>query len=235
MTEKQKGIQDPGKRIQAVETYVVRAMEMFACPDLRIAHGFQHVDRVRGWALHIAREEGYPDLELVEASALLHDVGLAAVTDRWDHGRVGAEMAARFLREQELFAEQDIVAIAEAIRSHNAPPGGGGLLGTILREADTLDALGAVGVMRAFASRYDKPPYLGQQVKGETWGLAIADFEVRFTNGTGTGPAIVDQVNFQLSLHGNLQLTSSQRAAAPLVAYMREFLAQLERQVLANH
>jgi len=221
-------------RIQAIEDYVVRTMETFVCPDLRIAHGFQHVDRVRGWALHIAREEGYPDLELVEAAALLHDVGLAAVTDRRDHGRVGAEMAARFLRENELFGESEGVAIAEAIRTHNAPPGGGGLLGTILREADTLDALGAVGVMRAFASKYDQPPYVGQQVKGETWGLTIADFEARFADGTGIGPAIVDQVNMQLSLHGNLRLASARRAAAPLVAYMRDFVVQLEQEVVAN-
>ena len=101
-------------RIQEIEAYVQRTMATFKCPDLRIAHGFQHVDRVRGWALHIAREEGYPDLELVEAAALLHDVGLAAVTKRRDHGRVGAEIAARFLRERELFVEEDIVAIAEA-------------------------------------------------------------------------------------------------------------------------
>jgi len=221
-------------RIQAIEDYVVRTMETFACPDLRIAHGFQHVDRVRGWALYIAREESYPDLELVEAAALLHDVGLAAVTERRDHGRVGGEMAAQFLREQELFVEEDIVAIAEAIRTHNAPPGGGGLLGTILRAADTLDLLGAVGVMRAFASKYEKPPYVGQQVKGETWGLTIADFEVRFADGTGIGPAIADQINMQISLHGNLQLASARRAAEPLVAYMRGFLAQLEREVLAN-
>ena len=218
-------------RIQTIEDYVMRTMEAFVCPDLRIAHGFQHVDRVRGWALHIAREEAYPDLEIVEAAALLHDVGLAAVTDRRDHGQVGAEMATRFLREHELFAEEDIVAIAEAIQAHNAPPGGGGLLGTILREADTLDALGAVGVMRAFASKYEKPPYVGQQVKGETWGLTIADFEVRFADGTGIGPAIADQVNMQISLHGNLQLASSRRAAAPLVDYMRGFLVQLQREV----
>ena len=143
-------------------------------------------------------------------------------------------MAEQFLCENALFDESKVVAIAEAIRTHNAPPGGGGLLGTILREADTLDALDAVGVMRAFASKYARPLYIGQQVKGETWGLTIADFELRFAGGTGIGPAIVDQVNFQLSLHGNLQLTSSQRAAVPLVAYMRELLTQLEGEVSAN-
>lgn len=217
-------------RIRTIEDYVL-TMETFKCPDLRIAHGFQHVDRVRRWALYIAREDGYPDLELVEAAALLHDIGLAAVTERRDHGRVGADIAMRFLREKAFFDESEVLAIADAIRTHNAPPGGGGLLGTILREADTLDALGAVGVMRAFASKYDRPPYVGQQVKGETWGLTIADFEMRFAEDTGIGPAIVDQVNMQISLHGNLQLASARRAAAPLVGYMRDFLAQLEREV----
>ena len=78
-------------QIQEIENYVVRTMGKVENPDLRIAHDFKHVDRVRRWALHIARDEGYADLALVEAAALLHDIGLAHVTERSDHGGVGAE------------------------------------------------------------------------------------------------------------------------------------------------
>jgi putative nucleotidyltransferase with HDIG domain len=222
------------ERMQVIEDHVVRTMATVESPDLRIAHGFPHVDRVRRWALHIAAEEGYPDLAVVEAAALLHDIGLAFVSERREHGQVGAEMAARYLREHALFSPAEVEAIAEAIRCHNAPPGGGGLLGTILREADTLDTLGAVGIMRAFTSKYALLPYDPQQVKGETWGWTIGSFEERFAAGRGIGPAIVDQINFQISLHENLQTASARRAAMPLVAYMRAFLDQLAREVTAH-
>ena len=60
----------PRNRIQQIEIYV---------KGLKIkeaSHGFKHVKRVRNWALLIAKKEGYKDLEMVEAAALLHDIGL---------------------------------------------------------------------------------------------------------------------------------------------------------------
>lgn len=218
-------------KIQEIAGYVVRIMGQVENPDLRIAHDFKHVDRVRRWALHIARGEGYADLALIEAAALLHDIGLAYVTERSDHGRVGAEVAARFLRQRQFFAESEVDAIVEAIRCHNLPAGGGGPLGAILREADTLDALGAVGIMRAFTSNYSKSEYGPENVKGETWGLTIWDFEHRFAEGKGIGPTIADQINMQLSLFGNLRTETAKKAAEPLVAYMRGYLEQLEREI----
>jgi uncharacterized protein len=221
-------------KIQEIECFVVRTMGEVQNPDLRIAHDFKHVDRVRRWALHIAKDEGYPDLALIEAAALLHDIGLAYVSERSDHGRVGAEVAARFLHERQIFAESEVDAITEAIRCHNAPPGGGGTLGTILREADTLDALGAVGIMRALTSKYYKSEYDPAKVKGETWGLAIGDFEHRFAAGKGVGPTIADQINMQISLYGNLRTEAARQIAEPLVAYMRAYLEQLDHEITGS-
>ena len=65
-------------------------MDTVANPDLRIGHDIKHVERVRHNALTIARAEGFADLDLVEAAALLHDIGLAHVETRERHGPVGA-------------------------------------------------------------------------------------------------------------------------------------------------
>jgi hypothetical protein len=216
--------------LEQIEHYVRASMEGVADPDLRIAHGFQHVDRVRRWACQIAMGEGVDNLVLVEATALLHDVGLAHVRQRGQHAQVGAEVAAAFLRSRGLFGESEVRAIAEAIRCHSGV-GGGGALGEILRDADKLDALGAVGIMRAFTSKYNKPAYGPQGVRGETWGLSIGGFEARFAAGAGIGPTIVDQVNFQISLGGDLRTATAQRFGAPLVAYMRAFVLQLSAEV----
>ncbi|MEJ5310034.1 MAG: HD domain-containing protein [Anaerolineae bacterium] len=174
-------------RIQQIESYVKQAMEMVTAPDLRIAHDFKHVEGVRGWALRIARGEGIRDLELVEAAVLLHDIGLTCVevAQRHQHGPVGADIAAQFLREHRLFDEDEIQIIADAIRYHSSPRGGGPL-GVLLRDADKLDALGAAGLMRAFTSKCAKPEYAPHNIKGDTWELPMAGFEALLPPGKGS-------------------------------------------------
>ena len=105
--------------IKTVEAYVRSTMTGVA------AHDFKHVDRVRHWALRIAREEGFEDLEIVEVAALLHDIGLSSVDEekeRDKHGQVGAEIAVRFLKNNLDLTEDQIEQITSAIRHHCSPP-----------------------------------------------------------------------------------------------------------------
>jgi uncharacterized protein len=217
-------------RIQQTEEYVRQTMAGTAVRDLTIGHDWKHVDRVRRWALAIAKEEGFTDLELVQAAALLHDIGLAHVEQRSQHAQVGAEVAAQFLGERDLFSEQERDAVVDAVRNHNAL---GDLhpLASLIRDADILDMLGAVGIMRAFTSKHDLPEYDLQNVKGETWGITARDVDRRFAESKGIGETIVDQINFQASCHDNLRTETARRLAAPLVAYMRGFLIQLESEI----
>ena len=220
-------------RIARAERYVRETIEAVADEPLSIGHGYAHVDRVRRWALWLANQEGYADRDRAEAAALLHDIGLGHLSpgdDRRAHGPIGAEVAVRFLRAEQLFPEWEIEAIADAVRCHNAMRGAG-QLGAILRDADALDALGAVGLMRAFTSKHALPEYDPGNVRGETWGLTARDYDRRFAAGEGIGPTIVDQINFQISFADNLSTESARRAAKPLVAYMRAFLWQLAREV----
>ncbi len=206
-------------------------MDAVVNPDLRIGHDIKHVERVRRNALTIARAEGFANLDLVEAAALHHDIGLAHVEKRDRHGPVGAEIAARFLREQRLFAEDNIVAIAKAIHNHSLIHGDWDTLGYILRDADILDALGAVGLMRAFTSKSFKPEYAPECVKGETWGLSADGFTARHVAGLGIGPTIIDQINLQISLIDELHTETARRIAEPLVAFMKTFIVQLEAEI----
>jgi putative nucleotidyltransferase with HDIG domain len=202
--------------------------------DLWIAHDYKHVDRVRRWALAIAVGERFADLEIVEAAALLHDIGLAHVEQRSRHAQAGAEIAARFLQERQLFSEREDEAIVDTVCSHNAR-GDLGPLATIVRDADILDMLGAVGIMRAFTSKYAHPEYDPQHVKGETWKMTAQDVDKRFAESKGIGRYIVDQINLQASCSDNLRTETARQIAAPLVVYMRTFLIQLESQVGADH
>ena len=114
------------------------------------AHDFDHVLRVLNLAERIAAAEG-ADLTIVRTAALLHDVGRSrARAEGLDHAEVGATMARAILAGG---ARAHIEAVAEAIRTHrfrsDARPAT--LEARVLFDADKLDALGAVGVARAFA------------------------------------------------------------------------------------
>jgi putative nucleotidyltransferase with HDIG domain len=213
-------------RIERIEAYARSRMTG------ALAHDYKHVDRVRHWALRIAQAEGYPNLDQAAAAALLHDIGLSS-TGRQNHAAVGAELAESFLKAGQLFSDSEIADIADAIRRHSSLQGEDTLM-LILRDADTLDLLGPVGLIRAFVSKYDQPDYPPDLIKGETWGFTAEQFTQRFGSGLGIGEHIVDQINFQMSCAGNLNTASARRFGQPLVAFMRVFMLELETQVSAN-
>lgn len=164
--------------IPNIETYVRKLMES-KNGTLTIAHDFRHVERVRNNALMIAETEAFPDGDLVEPAALLHDIGLSQLKDgesRMHHGPLGAVMAKAFLQENSAFTPEQIDRIAESIHYHSLHPlqvtehlqslRGNGKLIEIVRDADALDGLGAIGIARAFMSHYYLPEYLNGNVKG---------------------------------------------------------------------
>ena len=215
----------PKSKVEQVEDYTRETLTK------EVAHDFKHVDRVRNWALRIAEDEGYEDKDVVEVTALLHDIGLAHTEKRSKHAEVGAEVAVKYLRENRFFSEETVEEIVNAIRYHSSREDGGGKLVAILKDADTLDALGAVGIMRAFTSKSWKPEYEEGSVKGETWGLSARGFDGRIDSEREVGYYVIDQINFQISYYENLRTETAKRLAEPLVEFMREYVLQMEREI----
>jgi hypothetical protein len=221
---------------------------------LMIAHDFKHVDRVRKWALTIARGEGYPHLEILEVTALLHDIGLGQISENKDikdrvalppHGPVGAEIAARFLKEKSGLSTEDIGLMTDAIKHHSDPPkamaeylktlGEKGKLAAILQDADSIDAMGAVGLMRAFTSKYFLPEYDPANLKGLAWGLSDKECLEKFGVHPGRAAApvntIIDQINQQIRYYDHRNTNTAKMLAVPLVKFMQGFVLQLEKEV----
>ena len=213
------------KKIQQIEDYVKSIMSD------KIAHDFKHVDRVRNWALQIAKEEGFEDLEVVEISALMHDIGLSKNEKRSLHGEVGAGMAENFLKDNNLLEQDKISEVCNAIRFHNKNREGEGKLLKILRDADMMDLFGAVGIMRAFTSKASESEYDSTDIKGETWQMTTMDFDKRFDSGVGIGNFIIDQINFQISCYGNLSTESAKQFAKPLVEFMSDYIKKLDLEI----
>jgi uncharacterized protein len=113
-------------------------------------HDFDHVLRVLALAERLAQEEG-ADVEIVRAAALLHDVARGQ-GDRptTDHAQEGAEFARELLADQ---PPDRVEAVAHAVAAHRfrTGPEPQTLEAKVLHDADKLDAIGAIGVARAFA------------------------------------------------------------------------------------
>jgi putative nucleotidyltransferase with HDIG domain len=195
-----------------------------------IAHDFKHVDRVRNWALKIAQAESYDNLVKVEAAALLHDIGRGFNGKDLDHGIVGANKARIFLAKNKLFETEDINDICEAIKFHNRDKGNEFLL-CIIRDADKLDMMGAMGLIRGFTDRASWPEYDISNIKGKAWQKDFVYFKKRFSKGLNSGGTIVDQINFQISAYQILRTKTAKKIAKPLVMFMKDFVLQLEREI----
>lgn len=116
-------------------------------------HDWWHVYRVWELAKHIAKEEQGADLFIVELTALLHDIA-----DWKFHGGddlAGPRVAREWL-EKSGVKEKDIQHVCKIVE-HISFKGAGveskiqTLEGKIVQDADRLDAIGAVGIARAFA------------------------------------------------------------------------------------
>ncbi len=240
--------------ISKIEKYVEEATSK-QDPILITAHDFKHVDRVRNWALIVAEGEGFNEPEIVEITALLHNIGLAhansgnlktGFVNLPPHGSLGAEIAGKYLGGNTDLAEEVIWLITNAIRHHSSPPmvveehlatlGEKGTLLKILRDADILDALGALGLMRAFTSKHFLPEYDLQNIKGEGWDLLSEDFRNKFgfysKEGLAPVKTIIDQVNQQIRYFDeNLHTFTAKKLAKPLVRFMKDFVVQLESEI----
>ncbi|MNJ99416.1 putative hydrolase [compost metagenome] len=114
-------------------------------------HDWFHIERVYNNALHIAKGEDC-NLLIVQLGALLHDIA-----DSKFHGgdeTIGPAIAWKFL-EQENVPEEVIIHVVNIIENISFKGGNNEKKFTsieldIVQDADRLDALGAIGIARAF-------------------------------------------------------------------------------------
>ena len=138
-------------------------------------HRWRHTLNVLRNAGQIMSGEGVNDdrADVVRAAVLLHDVSMF-VCDHEIHGRISAEIAEKYLLEQQY--SQDFVArVARAIAEHGTdlgplPPEEQGALfsweGKVVLEADILDKLGASTITDSLLS-LGKRDRLGFECRAE--------------------------------------------------------------------
>jgi len=113
-----------------------------------LAHGWEHVQRVYRLALHIAQQEG-ADPFIVGVAALLHDLGRLTHDETRHHADLSVIHARDLLTRHQVPPDKQ-EAILHAIDAHSFSKGlqPRTLEPRIVRDADRLDSLGAIGILR---------------------------------------------------------------------------------------
>ena len=184
-------------------------------------HDFDHVLRVLALAERLAQAEG-ADLEIVRTAALLHDVARGRRERSMpDHAQAGAEYARHLLGG---YPEEKVEAVAQAIAAHRfrSGPDPQTLEAEVLHDADKLDAIGAIGVARAFAYGGEK----GQRIWAEVSPGYQESQETHYEH------TPVHEYHMKLAkIQDRLLTESARRLAEERHAFMVAFFERLEREV----
>ncbi len=184
-------------------------------------HDWWHVHRVWRTAMEIGREEG-ADLFVVQLAALLHDIADA----KFHHGDhdVGPRVAAEWLRSLEV-DEPTIEQVAAIIRGVSFK--GAGVAtpmatreGMAVQDADRLDALGAIGIARAFAYGGFRGQMLHDPEETPVLHASAEEYTAR------RGSTINHFAEKLFLLQERMNTESGRRIAAARHRYMEDFVAE---------
>ncbi len=156
----------------------------------------------------VVGEGSHYDDDIVFAAAYLHDLGVFIghrpeeheELSRWDHVRYAVENSPGILREAG-FPEGKIEAVLRVIETHQPRDTPGSIEAAVLRDADILEQLGAIGVLRAVAK-------VGRDTRYESFTPVIGFLERSLRE-----------------LPGGIRLPTTRALAAPKIALLEAFLA----------
>jgi uncharacterized protein len=177
---------------------------------------FSHQPRLYQLAKRLA--EGQPcDDDVLFAAAWLHDLGVfighrpedPTALAAWDHVAYACRQAPQILR-QFGFPEAKIPAVVDAIRTHLASGRPASFEATLLRDADLLEQLGAIAILRTVSK-------VGR--------------DTRFVRHADAVRSLRQQVE---QLPPQLRLASARRLAGPRVEILMAFLAAVETESDGN-
>ena len=195
--------------MDTLQTEVIRLFKASS----HIAHDEKHALRVAALAKHIAEHENYSTKE-AEVAGLLHDVGRTVQKEEKNHGPAGVPLATTLLDTYTDFDAAAKKRILAAVHDHSQLKTEGALT-HIVQDADMLDGLGAIGIMRAYTSKSHLPDYDPQNIvptKGQR------------------DTFIHDQIAFQMEWLDFMHTPTSRQIAQKRYDFMLEFLQTLEQE-----
>lgn len=214
--------------VKKIENYVKRELSASS-------HDIEHTFRVMKLAIKIAEHQPEADIEVVKVSALLHDIArVKEDTDperKIDHSILGAEIAGDILKRLN-FSGDFIKKVTHCIRSHRfrGKERPETIEAKILSDADKLDALGAVGIGRAFmiAGEWGEPLY--KKIEGTEEYLNRNTVCGRVKNQKEHSPNIEYEVKLK-KIPERLYTDEAKRIAQERLIFMEEFFKRIEQEI----
>jgi uncharacterized protein len=179
-------------------------------------HGFDHIERVLANARRINAEVG-ADSFIVELAALLHDVGDAKFHDGKERS---GELSAVILRQFGVASEiiEEVVTIVDNIsfrKRHTSTPLS--LAGQVVQDADRLDALGAIGIVRTieYGASLGQPFYQPENKDAKTGVAHFHEklFKLRALMNTAAGKRLAEER--EKFMYGFLEQLAAEHNASP--------------------
>ena len=206
-----------------LEEWSARCRDFAAETPADVAHDLTHLQRVVTAALALAQTEN-AKLEVVLPAAWLHDCVKLPKTspDRARSAELAAARATQFLRAGG-YPEEFLDGIAHAIAAHSFSAGLAPRIieAKVVQDADRLDALGAIGIARCFAT-------------GGAAGRALLAPEDPFCHQRQPDDAAFGVDHFYrklLKLVETMQTAAGRAEAGRRVDFMRDYLRQLEAEI----
>jgi len=189
-----------------------RKIEDYIAGEAKPVDKFGHQPRLYALASRIGADLNYDD-DVVFAAAWLHDIGVfighrpedPAALACWDNVVYAIEQAPALLRDAG-FPEEKIAAVVEAIRTHQPGAHPETIEATILRDADILEQLGAIGILRAVCK-------IGRDSRYPTFTAAAQVLRTAIAN-----------------LPTQLHLEAARELAKPKIELLAHFLDSLENE-----
>lgn len=171
---------------------------------------YGHQPRLYALTRQIAWDLNYDD-DVVFAAAWLHDLGVfvghrpedPAELAKWDHVRYTCERAPQILADAGFPAEK-LQAVITAVREHQPHDQPTSIESTVLRDADILEQLGGIGILRTVCK-------VGRDTRYSTFTDAIETL----------------RKNLQV-LPGKIHLENAKRLAEPRIAALKSFLEAVD-------
>jgi uncharacterized protein len=169
-----------------------------------------HQPRLYALTRQIAWDLNYDD-DVVFAAAWLHDLGVfvghrpedPAELAKWDHVRYTCERAPQILADAGFPAEK-VQAVITVVREHQPHDQPTSIESTVLRDADILEQLGGIGILRTVCK-------VGRDTRYSTFTDAIETL----------------RKNLQV-LPGKIHLENAKRLAEPRIAALKSFLEAID-------
>ena len=201
------------------------------------AHNMDHVMRVYNMCLRLAKDEPDVDLDVLKASALLHDIARVKEdndpTGKTDHAILGSKMAVPILKELN-FSKEQIKHIQDCIISHRYRTENKAKTkeAQILFDADKLDSLGAIGIARSFVwvgrnnakiyTETDIEKYIDENLGGKING--------RIQDKTKHSPQIEFETKLKF-LITKLHTAKAKEICKERIEFYKSFLDRLKREI----